>query len=259
MQNAVFTRMQRRTKHLYVGLAIITGLGLTAVFLKNKVLQPENSLVRIVGLSDSTLIHFSYTLFTVDPIIKVNLLHDPDQPITEIAGSFSAKDSREVLVSVPYKAYFGNFSKLFLARAVENRFEPQAWLNEDCTAFSKIDLENDGLDELLIESQGIISKKLHYKIFKLLSLKGEQSKLIYERYSHQENPPYDYSDAAVGDTVSIWVDYKLIDIDNDKILELREVVTCSTIRELLSADSVTTTLHQDTLWLMFNPIAKTFK
>lgn len=83
----------------------------------------------ITGLSDSTIVHFSYTLVGSD-YYKETSMYDPNKPILEQRGSFTSPGANEVLVSVPFLSPAGAFTKIFLARKAENNFQLLEWLNK---------------------------------------------------------------------------------------------------------------------------------
>jgi hypothetical protein len=178
-------------------------------------------------------------------------MRDNDSLITEIAGSFSGQGFTEVLVSIPYKAPFESFRKIFIVSVSGNKFEFQNWFNKDCTSFWKTDLDNDGIDEIAVLYEGKTAERLHYKIFEIISLKGGRPEVVYERYSERGDEPDNFEHSKIGDTLSIWANTILIDGDHDGITEMAEVIACSTIKEIVSADSVTPMMHLDTLTITF--------
>jgi hypothetical protein len=179
-------------------------------------------------------------------------MRDNDSLITEITGSFTGKGLTEVLISVPYKSPFESFRKIFIVSISGGKFEFQDWFNKDCTSFSKTDLDNDGINEIAIQYEGNMAERLHYKIFEIISLKGGRPEVVYERYSERGDKLNNFfEDSKMGDTLSIWANIILVDRDHDGITEMAEAIECTTIQEIVSADSVTSVMHLDTLAIRF--------
>jgi hypothetical protein len=214
---------------------------------------------QIINVPDSVLIHFSYSLFPEDQLKETIIMHDGESHITQTIGPFTEKDSTEILVSVPFKSAYESFSKLFIVSVIGNQFEFQEWFNKDCTAFSKVDLHNDGINEIITQHEGTISGTLHYKIYEILSLRGGKPKVIYQRYSETGNEPANFGHSQIGDTLSIWFNNNLIDRDQDGIPEMMETIQCFTISEIVSADSVKSSMHLDTLTFNFKRTEEYFQ
>jgi hypothetical protein len=216
----------------------------------SKTEQRDERIDRIVGMADSTLIHFSYSLFQPG-FVKETSMHDPNNPITEKLGSFTAPGSKEVLVAVPYISPTVSFTKLFLARMGKNRFELLGWFNKECTKFSITDIENDGIQEIIAEYHDVYPGNLRYKIYEIISLARGHPKVLYEKYSEDATKVRNPRHRDPGDTLSIWTENSLIDLDKDNILEMVEIVQCIKIDELISGQSPRLSSKIDTLVVKF--------
>jgi hypothetical protein len=249
--------LRRATKHIVLS-SLISLLFAGSIF-QFALCCKSRDTGQIINVPDSVLIHFSYSLFPKDQLKEIIIMHDGESQITQTIGPFTEKDSTEILISVPFKSTYESFTKLFIVSVTGNQPEFQNWFNKDCTAFSKTDLHNDGINEIVTQHEGTISGSLHYKIYEILSLKGGKPKVIYERYSETGNEPANFEHSQIGDTLSIWFDNDLIDRDQDGIPEMMETIRCSTISEIVSADSVKSSIHLDTLIFNFKRTEEYFQ
>ena len=210
--------------------------------------------VKILGLPDSTLINFSYSLFPTgynNEYIKSISVYDTSRTITEKLGPFTGLGFKEVLVSVPYRSRIGSFSKLFVVRIVDKEFEFLKEINIDCTKFSTIDIDNNGVYEIVTEYEAIYPGNLHYKIYEIISLANGHSEIVYQKYSEDGTKADNIHQRVAGDTVTTWITNSLIDLDKDSVLEMMEITERIKIEEYVSEDNIRFSKKIDTLIVRF--------
>jgi hypothetical protein len=202
---------------------------------------------RITDIPDTTLAHFSYSLIPNWAQHKSTSFYDYRMPIVETKGSFTSPVANEVLVAVPYLSSEVPFTKLFLVKLSQTGFEMIDWFSLDCTKFSVQDLNHDRVDEIVAEHEGVLSNVTPYKTFELISLKNNEVKIFYQSYSQDESKVFHKDTHKVGDTLSTWIDNRLIDQDNDSTFEMMERIKYTTIEEISGNEFVKTRTRLDSV------------
>jgi hypothetical protein len=208
----------------------------------------EDRSERITNISDTTLAHFSYSLIPAWAQHKSTSFYDNRRPIIETKGAFTSPGANEVLVAVPYLSSEVPFTKLFLVKLSQNGLEMIDWFSLDCTKFSVKDLNHDRIDEIIAEHEGILSNVTPYKTYELISLKDNEVKVIYQSYSQDESKVFHKDTHQIGDTLSIWIDNRLTDSNNDRTFEMVERVKYTRIDEIL-VDQVKTSTTADSIFV----------
>ena len=206
---------------------------------------------RITNIPDTILAHFSYSLIPGWAQHKSTSFCDYRRPIVETKGSFTAPGANEVLVAVPYLSSEVLFTKLFLVKLSQTGFEMIDWFSLDCTTFYTKDLNNDRVDEIIAEHEGILSGVTPFKTFELISLKNNEVKVIYQNYSQDESNVFHKNTHNVGDTISTWIDNRLTDGDNDNIFEIVESTRYTRIDEILGDEVKTSSSLDSTVVKVF--------
>jgi hypothetical protein len=207
----------------------------------------ENHVSRITNLHDTTLAHFSHSLIPDWAQHKSTSLYDSRKPIIETKGSFTAAGANEVIVAVPYVSTEVPFTKLLLVKVTNDSAKMIEWFTLDCTQFSVKDLNNDGVDEILAEHEGLLSNVTPYKTYELISLKNNEVNVIYQNYSQDESNVFHKDTHAVGDTLSTWIDVRFVDPDGDRIFEISERRKYTRIDDILEGNKVKTTASEDSI------------
>jgi hypothetical protein len=188
--------------------------------------SPTTSEVRIVNLPDSVLMHFSYSLFPEGGFhgyIKQTSMYNSALPILQHAGSFTSRGSHEALVVVPYVSVHGSFSKIFIVKNVYVKPELVSWFQNDCTTYSIIDVDNDGVDEIVTEYTYRDPENALHKTYQIFSLAQDQTRVIYQSHSQDSREAYNMNDRIAGDTILTWLEDSLVDTNHDRVFEVMKI------------------------------------
>lgn len=148
-----------------------------------------------------------------------------DEPLF-IFKSFTQENAEECLVIYPYPVGFRRkYNALFLLKKNDNNeWESSGWQHEGGTEIKLVDLNRDGIYEIIVEfsNYGQGSHELDYT---LLSLLNNKEKVLYENLSINNVDGYPGLDRTIGNKLieEIEVSYSLEDDGSIKILEKTKI------------------------------------
>lgn len=182
--------------------------------------------IRIVGVPDSVLVQFSYSLFPEGGwhgYIKQTSMYNSTLAITQQSGSFTARGAKEVIVSVPYISVHGSFSKLFLVELSDQGHKLIDWFHTDCSSYSISDVNNDGIDEIITEYTYKDLENVLNKSSEIFSLAGDSVQVVYQNHSVDSREAYNIENHLAGDTLLKWSECVLDDMNKDSVYEMKEI------------------------------------
>src|SRR5690625_1197954 len=143
-----------------------------------------------------------------------------------IFKSFTQENAKECLVIYPYSVGFRRkYNALFLLKKnADNEWESSGWQHRGGTEIKLVDLNRDGIYEIIVElsNYGQGSLELEYT---LLSLLNNKEKVLYENLSTNNVDGYSGLDKTIGNKLieEIEVSYFLEDDGSIKILEKSKI------------------------------------
>src|SRR5690625_102381 len=148
-----------------------------------------------------------------------------DEPIF-IFKSFTQENAKECLVIYPYSVGFRRkYNALFLLnKKANNEWESSGWQHTGGTEIKLVDLNRDGIYEIIVEfsNYGQGALELDYT---LLSLLNNEEKVLYENLSTNYVDSYMGLDKTIGNKLieEIEVSYSLENDGSIKLLEKSKI------------------------------------
>lgn len=143
-----------------------------------------------------------------------------------IFKSFTQESAKECLVIYPYSVGFRRkYNALFLLKKnANNEWESSGWKHSGGTEIKLVDLNRDGIYEIIVElsNYGQGSLELEYT---LLSLLNHEEKVLYENLSTNNVDSYRGLDKTIGNKLieEIEVSYSLEKDGSIKVLEKSKI------------------------------------
>lgn len=94
--------------------------------------------------------------------------------------------------------------------------------------------------------------EMRYKIYEILSLATGTPVVLYEKYSQDDTKVSKPGHQNPDDTLSLWTEHTLTDLDNDHILEMVEITKCVKIVEQTAHENLKLSTKIDTAVVKFN-------
>ncbi|MGV3540747.1 MAG: hypothetical protein ACO1OQ_13115 [Rufibacter sp.] len=222
----VSANIKNEMKRLKLQLLLILGIALAACSGNQK--EKRQS----ISLTDSEIIQLSNSILgnTREP--------EPTEKILKVFGSFTGKDKKELLVSVPYVYGRFPFVNLFLLEESEHKkWTFEGWAMDELTSFDTVDVDNDGIQEIKYHNASLATGGIYMEDIRIISIKDLKTDTLYKANSEDSFSAGPANELAkVGDTVVNMTKISFIDSKGSKVLKEDKELGIVTAR--ITADSI---------------------
>ena len=213
-------------KRLKLHLLLILGIALSAC-LNNQTEKRQS-----ISLTDSEIIQLSNSILgnTREPELT--------EKIIKVFGSFTGKDKKELLVSVPYVYGRFPFVNLFLLEESEDKkWTFRGWAMDELTSFDTVDVDNDGIQEIKYHNASLATGGIFMEDIRIISIRDLKTDTLYKAYSEDSFGAGPANESAqVGDTVVNMTKISFVDSKNHKVL--KEEKELGIVEARITADSI---------------------
>lgn len=149
----------------------------------------------------------------------------PDERIWPIQASFTGPKKQECLFVCPLAtdAEFNDLFMLLYTASENGYYEPTGWYRDGSSSVDTIDVDRDGVAEIIVQGATTIDH-IHYYFYKILSLAGGKENVMYSCDSFDSNDAGNWNKRKPGEAIDkeLTIEYK--DLDNDGKLEIVETL-----------------------------------